>query len=585
MTLLTRFLENVKRRPSHTAVHYFNNGHKYSLNWQQTYDFIESYFQGLQQLGVAKGDSVSIYSNTCKEWGFLDLAIMASGAKTVPLYHSSPVEDVEYVLAHCGAKILIIENETLYNKIKNTSIYKEQITKAILINEFKVDDPKCIYLKDIITEDCPIAFEDSIRSVRIEDDATVIYTSGTSGEPKGVLLTHEQVLSSVTEVFPLLGVTHNDCTLTFLPYSHVLGRMELWGSYFCGYTVGYAESIEKIKKNLLVVKPTVIVGVPRIFEKIYFGIIAQIDISKTKRKVFDRALEVGRLVAECRKNRKSPSWSLALKYQIARKVVFRTIHEKLGGNLRFTVSGGAPLDPEIGNFFESCGLPILEGYGLTESTAPIFINTMFESKPGTVGKAIGEVRAKLDDDGEILIKSKKIMKEYYRNPEATQKAFTEDGYFRTGDIGEIDSQGFLKITDRKKDLIKTAGGKFIAPQKLQNLFATAPLIDHIHVHGDKKKYVVALVTLAKDHVLTLKKQYQLKESSFEKLVFDPTVENSVRSCIAEVNQKLASYETIKRYKVLDHEFSIEGGQLTPSLKMKRKRIDELYKSDLDSLYQ
>ncbi|MCJ8278340.1 MAG: AMP-binding protein, partial [Bdellovibrionales bacterium] len=255
MTLLTRFLENVKRRPQHEAINYFSKGHKFAYTWQQAYDFIENYFHGLVNLGIQKGDSVAIYSNTCKEWGLLDLSIMSIGAKTVPLYHSSPVEDAQYILEHCEAKIVVVENETLYKRLKETSAYPD-LKKIIIINEFEVDDNKCVSLKDIITDKEKISLQQSIRSVKIHDDATVIYTSGTSGTPKGVLLTHEQILSSVAEVFPLLGVTHNDRTLTFLPFSHVLGRMELWGSYFCGYTVGYAESIEKIKKNLPVIKPT-----------------------------------------------------------------------------------------------------------------------------------------------------------------------------------------------------------------------------------------------------------------------------------------------------------------------------------------
>jgi len=282
--------------------------------------------------------------------------------------------------------------------------------------------------------------------------------------------------------------------------------------------------------------------------------------------------------------KKTPSILQAVQAQLAYQLVFSNIQQKLGGKLRFAVSGGAPLDPEIADFFASCGIPILEGYGLTESTAPIFINTLFENKNGYVGKAIGDVEIRFAEDNEILIRSKKIMKSYYKNEQATEKVMIDDGFFRTGDIGELSEDGFLKITDRKKDLIKTAGGKFIAPQKLQNLFATDPLVDHIHIHGDKKKYVVALITLNKDRLLQLAKKHHISSNDFSQLTRSGTIHTEVRKVVAKVNSGLGSFESIKQFKILDHEFTIEDGQLTPSLKMKRKKIDERYNSEIDALY-
>lgn len=584
MNLISKLIENKSSHPKDEAVQYFKRGHLYTLTWSQVYDRVEQLYRSFLHLGVQKGDRIGIYSNTCKEWGFLDLAAMACGAVTVPVYHSSHPDEVKHILEDSEPRLLFVENESLLLTTKK--VCKDlTIEKIIYINEFESGENSLIFLKNIIN--CPEtdnSLEKAAKQLKASDLATVIYTSGTSGSPKGVSLTHKQVMSSVADVFPLLGVTNQDKTLTFLPYSHVLGRMELWGHYFCGYCVGYAESIERIKKNIVAVKPTVIVGVPRIFEKIYFGIKAQVEISKLKQGLFKKAMKIGMKSVDLREQKKSPSLLQAFKAQMAHQMVFSGIHNRLGGNLRFAVSGGAPLDPSIADFFAACGIPVLEGYGLTETTGPIFVNTLFENRNGTVGKAVGDVKLRLDEDGEILIKSDKVMAGYFKNQQATREVITEDGYFRTGDIGELSEEGFLKITDRKKDLIKTAGGKFVAPQKLQQQFTTNPLINHIHIHGDKKKYIVALITLDKDLVFKIKKDHGISSSDYSQLTRSELIQSEVRQVVAQVNSHLASYETIKRFDILDHDFTIEEGQLTPSLKMKRKVIDEQYKKKIDALY-
>lgn len=584
MNLLTKLIHHKNKRPKKQALQYFKKGHLYTLNWEQTYDRIEQCYSALLSFGIEPGDKVGIYSDTCKEWGFIDLATLACRAVTVPVYHSSHMEDVEFILKDSTPKVMFVQNEALYKKLKTTEIYKN-LQAVVAFNKFECDDDNLIFFKELVGKQEPGAKLESAETEIVETDlATIIYTSGTSGLPKGVELTHVQIMSSVSEVFPLFGVTSRDRSLTFLPFSHILGRLELWGHIFCGYSIGYAESIDRLKKNLLVIRPTVLVAVPRIFEKIYFGVRAQVEISKLKQGIFNTALKVGHKSSQLRQNKKSPSLFQALKSQVAHQLVFSSIQEKLGGKLRFAVSGGAPLDTEIADFFAACGVTILEGYGLTETTGAIFINTLFEHKNGSVGKAAGDVQLKLADDGEILVKSNKVMRGYHNNPDATKNAFTDDGYFKTGDIGEVDKDGFLKITDRKKDLIKTAGGKFVAPQKIQNLFSTDPLIGHIHVHGDKKKYIVALITLEKDEILKWKDKQNLAVSDYQKLVQSPVLQSEIRRSVARINSQLASFETIKRFKVLDHEFSIEGGQLTPSLKMKRKKIDQIYDNELDQLY-
>ncbi len=584
-TLVHKLFEHIEKRPHKLAVRYFKNDQLHSLNWQQTFDHIEQIYQAMSQLGIQRGDRVGIFSDTCKDWGFIDLSLMALGAVSVPIYHSSPNDDIEYIIDKAKPDFIFIQNEILYNKIKQLPILN-QCKKLILMDAFDCNDERCISMQELLsTNNKKNPLKGSLDLIKEDDLVTIIFTSGTSGLPKGVCLTHQQIISAASEVFPLLGVTDEDSSLTFLPLSHVLGRIELWGHYFCGYCIGYAQSIERIKKNLLVIQPTVIVGVPRIFEKMYFGILAQVEISKLKNFIFNKALKVGEDILASRKEKQTPSLGLAMGSVLAHQLVFKNIQQKLGGRLRFAVSGGAPLDPQIAHFFEKCGISILEGYGLTETTGPVCVNTLFETKPGTVGKSIGEVQIRFADDGEILVKSKKVMKSYYLDDESTQAAFDEDGYFKTGDIGELDEEGFLKITDRKKDLIKTAGGKFVAPQKIQNLFATQPLISHAHIHGDKKKYIIALLTLDKDQVAKFKEANGIVTSDFSEGLESKKLFEEVRQIVAEINKKLASFETIKNFKILDKDFTIESGELTPSLKMKRKVIDKNHQSTIEDLYQ
>jgi len=598
MTIVKKFLETAEKRPQQTAVISISNNQQYEMSWTEVLNQCCIYAGVLKDLGIKKKDHVLIFSDTCKDWGFLDMAIMAVGAVTVPVYHSSHPQDIEHIVSHSEGKVIFVQNRQLLLKLKTTKAW-ESLETVILMDDTqrtshkkttsrsksdKKNSANALSLESLskTTKACPLA--DISKGLKLSDTATIIYTSGTSGTPKGIVLTHTQILSCVSDTYPLQGITHSDRSLTFLPFSHILGRQELWGHYYTGFTMGYAQSIDRIKKNLGQIQPTVFVGVPRIFEKIFYGIQAQVQISPLKKRLFQHALNVGQEISNYQSQRKSPPFSLLLKHQIAQKTVFAPIQKKMGGRLRLAVSGGAPLDSQISSFFRSCGIPLLEGYGLSESTGPIFVNTLFHQKLGTVGKAIGDVDVRFDTDGEILVKSDKIMKSYFKDDAATKKVFTEDGFFRTGDIGELDEEGFLKITDRKKDLIKTAGGKFVAPQKLQKMFSTSPLVSFVHVHGDKKKYVVALLTLDPDALKELKHDKGLQDLPNEDVVKNPEIRAEVRREVSRVNKNLASFETIKRYKILDHEFSIEAGLLTPSLKMKRKKIDAVYAKEIEALY-
>lgn len=557
------------------------------LDWSAYRVYVETIAAGLQTLGVRKGDRIAILANTRLEWAAADLAILGLGAITIPIYYNSTPDDLEFILTNSKTKILIGETTAQLEKLKPLLDRVTTLEKRI---SFTGDSNDSITnLEEIqkagaaALKKSPTLYELALREVTLSDIATIIYTSGTTGRPKGVVITHTQALSEVADAFPLLGVTVRDRSLCFLPYAHILGRIEIWGHAFTGYTMAFAESIDRLRDNLVEVHPTIMLAVPRVFEKIYNGILAQAEASPLKSKVFHWALGVGREMSQYKVEKQPVPIELALRYRLAKKLVFDSIAERLGGRLRFSISGGAPLSRSIAEFFHAAGVLILEGYGLTETTASVAVNTPFDYRFGTVGKAVGEVRFKIADDGEILVQSKKVMREYLDDPKSTAETIT-DGWFHTGDIGELSPEGYLRITDRKKDLIKTAGGKYVAPQKLDGLLKTSRFISQVHIHGDQKKYIVALLTLNMDSVRQWAEENDIPNRDRESLATNPKVRDLIKSAVAETNSHLASFETIKNFAILPREFTVESGELTPSLKVKRKIVDENYKDLIDSLY-
>ncbi|MCB0394953.1 MAG: long-chain fatty acid--CoA ligase, partial [Bdellovibrionales bacterium] len=432
-------------------------------------------------------------------------------------------------------------------------------------------------------EDSPELFTNAAKKTEIDELATICYTSGTTGNPKGVMLAHRQIISEVVDVFDIMTVNENDRSLTFLPFAHILARVEHFGSLYSGFCAAYAENIDRIRSNLLDVKPTFFAGVPRIFEKIYNGVITQAEVSPTKAKIFRWSVKIGKKVSQAKLQKKTLPPQTLIKYQIAKKLVFDKLAEKLGGRMRFAISGGAPLSREIAEFFHAANLLILEGYGLTETTAAVTLNSPYDYCFGTVGKPLGDVEIKIAEDGEILVKSDKVMMGYYNRNDANTEVF-QDGYFCTGDIGEITPTGFLRITDRKKDLIKTAGGKYVAPQKLENLLKISKYISNVLIHGDNRKYIVALVTIEVGEVEKFARENGVTTKNKSELVGNATVQRLIREEIARVNSQLASYESIKNFAILENDFTIESGELTPSLKVKRKFCDKKFSEILDSLY-
>jgi long-chain acyl-CoA synthetase len=592
-TICRKFLESAKKHAARPAIKFKRGGRWHELSWQGYREVVESVAAGFQTLGLRKGDKVAIFSNSRFEWAVTDLAVLGLGGVVVPIYQSSTPEDIAYILNNAEAKFLICETAASARKVSEFAQNVKTLEKILCFDGDKKkvsgDEEEFQTLDSLqrtgeaALKHSPSLYELAESELSLDDMATIIYTSGTTGQPKGVVLTHAQALSEVGDAFPLLGVTPRDIDLSFLPYAHILGRIEIWGHALIGHTLAFAESIDRLKNNLMEVKPTIMIAVPRVFEKIYNGILAQAEISPLRSRTFHWAISVGREMSKYKVEKQPVPMELALRYQLARRLVFNSIAERMGGQLRFAVCGGAPLSRPIAEFFHAAGLLILEGYGLTETTAAIAVNTPFDYRFGSVGRPIGDVRFKIAGDGEILVHSKKVMKGYHKDPESTERVL-QDGWFHTGDIGEITPEGYLRITDRKKDLIKTAGGKYVAPQKLEGLLKTNRFISQVHIHGDQRKYVVALLTLNYDQVEKYATENEIVWKDRESLVEHPKVRELARRAVADANSHLASFESIKNFAVLARDFTIESGELTHSLKVKRKVVDQNYRDLIENLY-
>ncbi|MBC7693605.1 MAG: long-chain fatty acid--CoA ligase [Methylotenera sp.] len=552
---------------------------------------------GLMALGVEPGDKVAILSNTRYEWPLSDMAILGAQAVTVPLYASSIREDVIYILNHCEAKVAFLENAQQLDKILDRQSELPHLKSIVMFDSEAMNFATA--RSDILTLTTlrdsgrkeqhadPDRFEKQLLAAQPSDPITICYTSGTTGIPKGVVLTHENMMSVLDDCVKSFGGhirPEKETLLAFLPFSHIIGKVESVATYVFGWKECYAETVDKMTDNMLEVKPTILFAVPRIFEKAYAKIESRARSAPVaQRELFKWAVKVGHDYYSAQWSGRKPSLLVAAQYAAAKKAVLGKVLEGFGGKLRFALCGGAPLPREIGEYFQTVGITILEGYGLTETCAPVALNTIEHLRFGTVGRPLPEVSMKIAEDGEILIKSKKIFKDYHKEPEESAAAFTE-GWFHSGDIGFLDSSGYLHITDRKKDIIVTSGGKNVAPQKIENLAKAYPLITQMVVHGDRRNYLSALLTLDREQVLRYANENQILFSEYSELVRNPKIRALVQRLVDDLNSHLASYETIKKFGILPHELTIESGELTPSMKVKRSVINKKYLTEFDRLY-
>ncbi len=557
------------------------------LTWTEVKERVEKLATALEKLGVVTGDRVAILSNTRYEWTIADLAILSLGAVTVPIYQSTLPKDIQYLLQHSQAKVLFLENKAQFKKLE--SVRGELSFLKKLISFEKSNEEGVFAYSKLIQEEKgkpKTSLEERAEAVVLENLATIVYTSGTTGEPKGVMLTHKNISSEVDALSRFFPFSPEHESLIFLPLAHILARAIQFFQLSVGYVQSYAESIDKLLENIQEVRPHFMACVPRIFEKIHSKILGDVHSSGfVKKTIFEWALSVGNQVSHAKQAKDAVPFLTSIQYEVAKRLVFSKLQQKLGGRIEFFISGGAPLASEIAEFFHAAGILILEGYGLTETSAAINCNYPDRYRFGSVGFPMAHVEEKLGSDGEILVRGKQIFTGYYKNEEATREAFTPDGFFKTGDIGEYDDEGYLRITDRKKDLIITAAGKNIAPQPIENLIKTDPLISQVMVHGDRRKFLTALITLNPDEVKKVAKEHHLEVLDYETLLKDQTLISFVRKRIDEKNKQLASYETIKRFALVAKDFTVEGGELTPTLKVKRKVVTERYKEVLDSFYQ
>jgi len=538
----------------------------------------------LQQWGIHKGDRVAILSENRPEWSTADFAILLIGAVTVPVYSTLTPEQTAYTLRDSGATVIFVSTEQQLRKIQ-TILAQTQLQRIVVMDQLQIpiDLPvPCALMSQFMTQGpstLDSQTESFARSIQPDDLATIIYTSGTTGTSKGVMLTHGNMASNIS--CSLLGFDMHPglTTISFLPLSHVTARHVDFAMLYHGVTLAYCPFMERLPETLQEVQPTECVSVPRVYEKIY----AKTDMSARgfpNRAIYRWALSVGRANKPVILAGEIPA---SLSWKLANKLVFSKIRAGMGGNVKTFISGGAPLGRELADWYATVGIRIHEGYGLTETSPVIAVNTPVDHRIGTVGKTLPNLEVRIANDGEILVRGPSVFKGYWNRPEETQNAF-EDGWFKTGDIGNIDADGYLSVTDRKKELIKTSGGKFIAPQPIENTLKLYPLVGTAVVVGDKRKFAFVMISPNFALLEELARTNNINFSSRAELVADPKIQALYEGFVEDVNQNLARFEKLKRVLLVPDEFTAENGALTPTLKLRRRIIEERYRKQIEELY-
>ncbi|MBV9958825.1 MAG: long-chain fatty acid--CoA ligase, partial [Acidobacteria bacterium] len=509
----------------------------------------------------------------------------------VPIYTTQTPTQVCYILKDSGARALVIQNREALERIREAITDCRAIEHFILFDKEGVEDEHALSLAEVeelgrrLDAERPMLSEELARAVGPDDLATIIYTSGTTGEPKGVMLTHANLTTNLIDSSGHLSFGEQDTALSVLPLSHVLERLAMYMYIHHGMSVYYAESLEKIGENFREVRPTIFIGVPRLFEKIYGRIKDKAAAEgKAKAAILAWAVATGKAYAQLALNHKKVPALLSLKYKLAQRLVFSKWQAGLGGRMRLFISGGAALSEEIGYIFTGAGLPIVQGYGLTETSPVISAGRLEDNRIGTVGKPIRNVSVRIAADGEIEVRGPNVMRGYYNKPEATAAVITEDGWFRTGDIGVLDADGFLRITDRKKELFKTSGGKYIAPQVIEQLIKGSRFVNQVVLVGNERRFPAALIVPDWEQLQSYAELKGMPERAPAELIKHPRILDLFQRQVDAHTEGLAQYEKVKRIALIQHEMTIEGGELTPTLKVKRRIVDEKYKDLIDRIY-
>ncbi len=584
------FMNQARRFGDRTMSLAKQDGKWNAITWRQARDMLPVGVMALVALGFQKGDRGGIASRTRREWSEADVSVLSAGGVTIGLYPTASFWEMQHVVSHSGLKICFAEDDAMLERLREVQAKTGLPEKIVLFETARNSHPPGVMTRDAFLEQgealhrsAPNRFEAVWRAVQPSDLATIAYTSGTTGPPKGVMITQANLYHTAINATKMHHYEESDFGIGFLPLTHMLQRMSVYAAMHLGIVGAYAESIDKLVDNFQELHPTVQVSVPQIFERIYNRVYQMMDAgSPMQRRIFHWAVDVGMQASRLSRDKRPLPPMLLLKRAVAHRLVFRKIHDVFGGRVKYLLCGGAPMPMYLLEFFHAVGLLILEGYGLTETVAPAAVNRAECFKFGTVGQIIPGMEARLAEDGELLLRGKGLFQGYYNDPEATAAAMDADGWFHTGDIATIDSEGFISITDRKKDLIVTAGGKNIAPQNIESLIRALPLVSQVMVYGDRRKYLTALITLNQQELQNFVRRENCAD---DEQAGGEKARQAVAAHVKAVNNRLASYEQIKYFKILPGDFTEYSGELTPTLKLRRREIIKRYEKQLEDLYK
>jgi long-chain acyl-CoA synthetase len=595
-TLPKAFLDRAQKKPQRVAMRWKHLGIWRSITWSEYLEQTKRVALGLYALGVRRGDHIAIIGENKPEWIFSAFGAMCNGAVYVGIYTTNPTKECEYVVGHSGSVVYLCEDEEQLDKALEFRANTPALKKMVVWDMEGLrhyHDPMLMSFGELLElgkqtdEENPGLFLDLVNQSRPEDVAGIIYTSGTTGMPKGAMLTHEGYLWMGQKVCQVAKVTENDETISFLPLNHIFEQIfDFLVHIVVGHIVNFTENTDTVMSDMIDVSPTIFHAVPRIWEKYYSGIVIRMDDATwLKRTVYKLAVKIGTAYNDMILAKQKPPLWLTAANQIAYYAVFWKLKKRLGfDRMRLGISGAAPISHNILKFFQSMGIPIREGYGLTETTGATHMSDIENFKLGTVGKALPETEVRIAEDGEILVKHKAIIKGYYKD-EKTTKEVIIDGWLHTGDVGEIDEEGYLKITDRKKDLIITAGGKNIAPQYIENLLKFSPYVNDAVVIGDRRKYVTALIIIDEDNVVKYAQNMKVQYTTFATLTKTDEVIALIQQEINKVNAQMARVENIRKFRILNKKLYTEDGEVTPTMKVKRKAINVQFGDVIEEMYR
>jgi long-chain acyl-CoA synthetase len=551
------------------------------MSWEEADERVRSYANGLLARGVRKGDAFAILAQNDVDWALMDFALAHVGAVGIPIYANSAPRDVGYLLEHSDAVGIVCEDADQLAKVEAVSESLPNLKHVLTFHDL----PGLAAHGRDFAEVNPTALVDASAAIGEEDLYTIIYTSGTTGPPKGCMLSHRNYYAMTSVVDSMDDhYREDDLMLLYLPLAHNFGRLMLLTGAYVGFPIAFLPDPLRVGEAMLEVKPTILPSVPRVYEKVYSAVQARFaEATGTKRRLIDWSLPLGREVSRLQATGKPVPAVLRVRHKVADRLVFAKVRERLGGRMRIAISGGAPLAREIAEFFDAIGLRILEGYGLTECTTAASTNRPTGYRFGTVGRALPGFEVKIAEDGEILVRSETVFQGYFKDPEATAAVVSEDGWLRTGDIGELDEDGFLSITDRKKDILVTAGGKNVAPQNIENDLKTSKYVSQALVVGDKRPYVAAMITLDEAEVRRWAEEQGI-DGDLTALAADSRVRDLLQEVVDDVNRDRSRYEQVKRFVLLPRDFSMEHGEVTPTLKLRRRAVLEHFSDELEKLY-